>query len=58
MMRTRTDQAYRTVKTIRREGSRIVIRLDCGHTKLHNPRVPTPHKAYCLECDPIVEVER
>lgn len=46
----RNEAVTRKVETIRREGRRIILRLSCGHTKLHNPRLGTPRRAVCPEC--------
>ncbi len=42
--------AFVPVVSIAREGSRVRLSLECGHSKLHNPRLGPPRKAACVEC--------
>ena len=31
-------------------GRRVYLRLDCGHSRIHNPRLAVPKTAHCYEC--------
>lgn len=49
-MATRSMGPIQRVIGKRREGRRVYITLHCGHEKLHNPQVPVPQSAHCVEC--------
>lgn len=42
---------FARVLSVARVGPRLRLFLDCGHSKLHNPRTGVPRKAACPECE-------
>lgn len=49
MARVSADRLKRVMKE-ETVGRRVYLTLECGHKKLHNPRIPVPHSARCYEC--------
>lgn len=50
MARPRERMPRRLIEQVEDAGRNKLLTLACGHTRLHSPGVPIPHRVYCGEC--------